>query len=445
MDRKRLILLNLLWMMGVHGLLSNVSRATPRTLTLDQAYALALKNNPNIRILRERVVQAEVARFRAWSAIKPNANFQGSFTHYDQEIILETPASVVSGGTGTELVPIVIQKMNQFAFGTTVNLPLLHGSAYPRIGMAKKGVDVAKLQEIRSRQDFLLQVAQAYYLIINQSDAVKALENKLVVDKKHLASAKTQFEVGQVARSNVLRADLVVTQDQQNLRTQRNNLEVAKRQLGILIGADTPFEVERPSEPPRPDASEQSMVSTAMQQRTDLRAAALSLKIAQQTRNAFWWEFAPSLDFSWNYRWNQSTGFSGENSTWNLMLVLNLPIYDAGLRYANLRENRSQIFEAIEQERSLRQDIKSNVIKLRADLDSAQAGVISARKAVELAKTTAADMEASYEVGAATQLDVLDTSQRLLDAELQMAASLYQRDLARLSLAHALGRFKPHP
>jgi len=101
------------------------------------------------------------------------------------------------------------------------------------------------------------------------------------------------------------------------------------------------------------------------------------------------------------------------------------------------------IREARAQRRALAQRIESDIVKLKADLASAEAGVISARKAVKLARTTAGDMDASFSVGAATQLDVLDASHRRLEAEIQLTRSLYQRDLARLALAHAMGVFDP--
>ena len=42
-----------------------------KLVTLERAYALALKNHPSIQMLQERVKQAEAARYRAWSRLKP--------------------------------------------------------------------------------------------------------------------------------------------------------------------------------------------------------------------------------------------------------------------------------------------------------------------------------------------------------------------------------------
>lgn len=418
-------------------LLAPRAAAADQSVTLDEAYRLAVRNNPTMAVLRERVAQAEAARYRAWSAVKPNATFQGTFTHYDQEIVVDF--SMLMPGSP----PMVLQKQDQFGMVGVANVPLFRGPAYPRIDMARKGVEVARLREVRSRQDFLLRIAQAYYLVVSRKEVVTALENKLAVDQKNLAAARSRHEVGQSARSEVLRADLVVTQDEQNLLTQRNALDAARRQLAILLVLPGAVDAARPTEPGDPTRSDDEMVAIALGRRADLKAADLSLAIAKQGKRAAWWSFLPSLDAQFLWRWSEAVGFAGERNTWNLTFTLTVPIYDAGLRYADLREATSRILEARAQKDALDLEVRAEIVRLRADLQSATAGLVSARKAVALARTTAGDMEASFEVGAVTQLDVLDANQRLLDAELQLTTTLYTRDLARLALAHAQGQFDP--
>ncbi len=415
--------------------------ARAERLTLEQAYALAVRHNPTLRILKERVAQAEAARYRAWSAVKPTASFQGTFTHYDQEIVVDFARQSPIPIPGME--PIVIQKQDQFGFVGLASVPIFRGPAYPQIGLARDGVELARLREIRSRQDFLLRIAQAYYLVVSRAETVSALEHKLEVDRKHLAAARAQFDVGQAARPAVLRADLVVTQDEQTLLAQRIALQAARRQLGILIGTRTTPEVSRPDEPASIEENEQSMRREALQLRVDVKAAALSQRMAEKSHDAVWWNFAPSLYLSWMYRWSEAAGFAGQRGSWNLMLTLNVLLYDAGQFYAQLRYAASRVREAEAQLAALGLEVDSQIVALRAELESAVAAVRAARKAVELAKTTESDMETSFNEGAATQLDVLDASQRYLDAQLQLTASLYNRDLSRLALAHALGRFDP--
>ena len=125
------------------------------------------------------------------------------------------------------------------------------------------------------------------------------------------------------------------------------------------------------------------------------------------------------------------------------MFTLNLPLYDGGTRYANLRESKSKIREARYKRAALRATIEGQLVRLRKEVASAEAGVISARKAVKLARVTEGDMEASFAAGAVTQLDVLDATQRHLEANIGLISGLYKRDMARLALSNALGQYNP--
>ena len=410
-----------------------------RVVKLPEAFRLAMKNHPSVRIFQERVHQAEAARYKAWVAVKPTAYMQPNFSIYDNEAII--PASALGGPPGTP--DIVFQKKYQWGMAMSVTMPLVVAPAYPAIQAAYKQVEIARLNTVRSSRDFLLQVARAYYAVVSQKEILRSLGTKVELGGKHLAAAKAKVEVGQAARAIVLRADLVLTQDRQKLLVAKNAVQAAKMQLAILLGVPGPVEVIRPPEPPTPDGAYQDQLQQAVQRREDLKAASLGVEAASKGRTATWLGFLPTLDLSWNYRWTQAAGFVGDQDTWFFLFNLNIPIYDGGARYAGLRRTASQIIMAQEQVRALKASIAGDIVKYRSNLTSAESGIVSAGKAVKLARATREDIDASFEVGVATQLDALDASQRLLEAEINLVASKFQRDMARLSLAHAVGVFMP--
>ena len=410
-----------------------------RMVSLKQAYQLAMQHHPSIKVLHQRVEQARAGRYKAWSAIKPTAGMSGSFTHWDEEIKFEIKDPL----TGKTVEAFDFQKQNQFGFNLMAKVPLFVGPAYPGISAANKMVRLAELSEQDFRRGFQLQVANAYYLIVSQKEVARSLEAKLKVDRKHLAAARARLDAGQAARSAVLRADLVATQDEQALRVARNNLAAARRQLAILLGLKGTLDVTRPAEPPHPERSPDKMLRTALGQRPDYKASALSISAAQSGQLATWLGFAPTVDASWLFRWSEASAFADKKWSWSLIFTVNLPLYDGGARYADLRANEAKISAARHQRRALRDTIEGQLVRLRAEVASAEAGVVSTTKAVKLARTTAADMEVSYEAGAATQLDVLDATQRQLEAQIQHISSRYKRDMARLALSNAMGLYNP--
>ncbi len=404
-----------------------------RLITIEQAYALALRNNPTLELMAEAVRQAEAERYKAWAALKPTAAMQTTLNVYDEEIAFDFP------GMGS----VTLQKKTQFGMNLVATVPLFVGPAYPAIGLARKTVELKQLDQARSRQALMLQVAGAYYAVVSQKEVVTALQHKVQVDEKNLAAARARFDVGSDPRSTVMRADLVLTQDQQKLRSATDGLAAARRILAIYLRTPGPLEVQQPAEPPSPLAAHDALYGAALRDRADYQAAALGVELARKGKEVTWWGFLPSLTASWMYRWSEATNFVGDHDTWYFLFNLNLPLYDGGLRYADLRSADAGVRLAALQRKALAEGIETELVQLASSLESAEAGVVSARKALGLARATAEDMEASYAAGQTTQLDVLDAGQRLLDAELALTSSLYSRDLARLSLRHALGSFDP--
>lgn len=408
-----------------------------RKLSLRDAVKLALKNNPTLEVLAARVSQAEAAQRKSWSAIKPTASAVGTYTHNQLEIIFNTPRNVA----GLQSLPdtVVIQQNNQLSFDLNAKVPLFHGAAYHRIRAAQRATDGARLQRLRSRDGFILRVAKVYYQAIARTEAVRALENKIKLDENNLRAARERLEVGQTPRSDVLRAELVLTQDKQSLTRLSARLQANEQNIAILCGVKDEISVVPPREAPAPSGPLTTQVARAQRTRPDLRASRVAVDAANKTKTAVWWSFFPLLDFSFLYRWTQAPAFANQNGQYRLLLTLTMPLYDAGKRYAELKKADAEIAQQVAERRVLEQRIRRQLVTQRAALAAAEANLLSATKARALAQRTARDVETRYEAGAASQLEVLDVNQRQLSAELSVTRSRYERDLARLKLAHAMG------
>ena len=411
-------------------------------LSLTDAYKRALRASPSLALMRARIAQARATHRRAWSTLLPTASVVGSFTHNQFEATLDFSEFIPPGSSLPVPDPVVIQKRNQFGFDAAAKLPLFRGPAYPQIGVAKKGIEQARLRRIQTRGDYLLSVARVYYTALGQKEAVKARDNKVKLDERNLKAAQARFQLGQAMRSDVMQAELVLTQDKQALVRQRLLLDASRRELGLMIGTRGAVDVVEPPLPKAPAGEPRALVGRALERRADLRADAVAVDAARQGKRAAWWQFAPLLDANFVYSWREASGFSGQNGAYILTLNLTLPIYD-DTRYAALKKSQAEIGAAEAQRRARILAVSRQVVRLRAELLASEAELVSAKKAEALARTTAEDMLARYEAGTAIQLNVLDASQRLLEAELTLTRARYTRDLARIALSHAVGGFSP--
>lgn len=412
-----------------------------RLVTLEEAYGLAQRDNPTLEQMQARVRGATAEVGRAWSQLKPTVNLSGSYTLNDPVVSFDLGAFAPAGSPASD--PIVIQRRHQLGLALQAGVPLFRGPAYQQLGVARKGVAAAELRVVRRRQDYLLRVAEAYYAGLGASEVATALEEKVGVDQQNLAVVRARLEVGRVLRSDVVRAELVLVLDEQALRRQRNALLAAQRRLAILIGLNEPIALRRPPEPAAVPADESAMLRTALNRRADVAALRLDIAAAEQARKAVTWSFFPTLDLSLLYRWQNVAGFADRRDTLAIVATLGLPLYEGGLRYANRRSAEARIAEGQAARAELARGIAETVVQLRADLLSAEAGLISADKAAALAAVIVDEMASRYEAGTATQLDLLDATQRRLEARIDLTRSRDARDLARIALAHELGQRQP--
>ncbi|MCB9557908.1 MAG: TolC family protein [Deltaproteobacteria bacterium] len=432
------------------------ARANP--LTLQQAFELAKKHSPTIKLMKARTAAANATRRAAWAKLYPTATVVGSFTHNQHEATLDYGALIPAGlpcgtstcnagescvnGTCVAQDAVVIQKRNQFGFDAQAKLPLFVGPAYQEIAATQRLVRAATLRHLHAERDYLLEVARLYYEILGQQEAVKAYQQKVQLDSRNEKAAHARHDVGQVLRSDILRAELVHTQSKQALFAARQLLAARRHELGLLLGQPGSVNVIAPKPPQAPAAPTAQLISAAIRDRGDLRADKIAVEAAVRQKRSALWSLAPQLDLSFLYSWREAAGFSGERGAYLLALNLSWQIFNAS-RYAELRLARAQLSQRRAEQQQRLLALQRQIVRLRAQLLTSEEALKTAEKAARLALTTADDMLARYEAGTAIQLNVLDASQRRLEADLELTRSRYARDLARLALTHAVGAFRP--
>src|SRR5215472_4008368 len=231
--------------------------ATP--LTLAQAEATALKNNPQITIGRLRALQAQQYVRESRSALMPNAYL--SLTGVDAN-----PGSRLAAGFLNN--PILFPRaaagasVNQLVtdFGRTTNL--LSSSEY--------NAKAEDQNAAAARADILLAVDQAFYNSLDTQALVRVAEETVqarqtLVDKvQALTNAKLKSELDlSFAKVELARAKLLSLEA-------RNNFQTALAGLSAILGyaSEQNFQLVEETGPLTPPATDlQPLIQQALQQR----------------------------------------------------------------------------------------------------------------------------------------------------------------------------------
>ena len=247
-------------------------------LTLQQAEAIAVKNNPQITIGRLRALAAQQYVREARSALLPNAYL--SLTAVDANAgsriaagFLNSPSLYSRAAGGASVSQLVTD------FGRTTNL--LSSSEY-----SAKAEDQ---NAAATRADILLVVDQAFYNSLETKALVTVAEETVharqtLVDKiQALTNAKLKSEIDLSFSSvDLARGKLLLLEAQ-------NNYQTSLAALSAILGYpdEQNFQlVEETTAIPQPAADVAPLIQQALQQRPEIRALQFQVESAQKFGSA---------------------------------------------------------------------------------------------------------------------------------------------------------------
>ena len=260
---------------------------------------------------------------------------------------------------------------------------------------------------------------------------------------------RKQFDAGTASEYDVLRTSVAV----KNLEPELLQADIAIRQcalqLKVLMGMDDSVEI-------RPDVTLRDMQremygyslgasGTSLENNTTMRTLAIQDKLLRQNVTLKKFAWIPSLAASYNMNWNaMSSGNAFRNQQFNpystVSLALQVPVFNglgrlnavkqAEIQYKELQLNRENV------ESSLRMQVRlalDNIDKEVRQIASSEEGVRQAAKANEI-------MQKSFEIGAASYLNLRDAELANTSAQLAYLQAIYNYLVSTSELDTLLGR-----
>ncbi|MBV8515760.1 MAG: TolC family protein [Acidobacteria bacterium] len=246
----------------------------PRKLTLKEAEALALRNNPQITIGKLMALQAHEYVRDSRSALLPTAYL--SLTAVDSD-----PGGRITAGGLTN--PTVFPRA---AAGATVSqLVTDFGRTANLLSSSKFQAKAEDQNAAAATADIILAVDQAFYNSLETLDLVSVAEQTLrarqtLVDKiQALTNAKLKSDLDlSFAKLDVARAKLLLLESQSNYQT-------ALAALSAILGYrdEQNFDLQRPEEKMQPPALDvEPLILQAFQQRPELQSLQFQIESAQK-------------------------------------------------------------------------------------------------------------------------------------------------------------------
>ena len=407
--------------------------AQPLDLTLDEAIQRGLRNNLGVILSGTQTATARAQRLSELQNLLPDVEA------YAKESVMQV--DLAAEGLRIPGFPTIVGPFGYTDIRATLSWSLVDVHSLRNYLAARHNFNAAQLSAQDARDLVVLTVGNAYLLVVADETEVASVQAQVNTAKVSLDQAVQSHQAGTAPLLDELRARVDYQSLEQHLIRAQNALEKDRLALARTIGLPLAQKFNVVDKAPYV-AFDQPKVEDAIRQahadRKDLAAANEQTTAAEEQRKAATAERYPMVGANVDYG---VIGVNLRNShgTVDASGTVSVPVFkefglrgDAEQAQARLDTQRAQLSD-------MNAQVDADVRDALLDIDSAQKQVEVAKSSVDLANEALSEAQQRYKAGVSDNLAVSQAEQSVAQANEQYVSSLYRHNIAKLSLARALG------
>ncbi|MFT0893083.1 TolC family protein [Pseudochelatococcus sp. G4_1912] len=403
----------------------NVTIDTKRSYGLAELIDIAQRGNPATRIAWEHARQAALAVGMVEATYLPmiTANVIGGRQKASTPVDLPIAGERQLNATLSGVSPSLALQWLLFDFGQRQAVA----------GAAREVSYAANVMFNASHQKLIFDVANAYYLYGAATSALDIAHHTLRNSREIRSAVEARLANGRATTVEVAQARQLVAQSELRLVKAEGQARDAYQAVLAAMGINATVKIKingatKRNLPAKVDATTDNMIKAALSRRPDVIASYAALKASQSGIAAAEAEFMPKVFVAGGVT-KSSTGFNasglptiGNQATGMGFLVgATMPIYDSGLRAAQLKNAQAQ---ASASEQVFRKTQLAAVTEIVVASNALRTALESHKAATALLKAAAITYDAAidaYKNGVGTLTVVTEANSGLLDARLAQA------------------------
>lgn len=410
--------------------LSQILPQQPLQLTLKGALAAAVDNNPDVLLYKERIQEAKGQVRTQLGAMLPNVSAN----------VRQTRQTQFLGTIG--LSPVRTDPFSIFDTRVSATQNLFSLSLIQRWRASRESLQMTEQEAEARKLDTMASVALTYMEGLKATATIKMHEANQQVMDELLVTVRQRQRGGLATGLDIARLEAQLAAERQQGSSSRYDLEHAKLSLINLLALPTEMPLVLTDEWLTDvwDVSTlQGAVEEALSRRPEVQAQYTRVKASELTYASITGERLPSLVVQGEYglignRWNNTL------DTYNMALILQIPIFDGAQREGRIAQARSQWQQESLRLRSVLNQIKMEVHDALASLAAAkeqvgiaQAGLRMATKELDLARERYAVLTAT------SHFELTNGLSSVARARENLVTALFQLNAARVNFARATG------
>lgn len=411
-------------------------------LDLEETIQRALLTNPSVKIAESQRKEAKADYSAAKSArgISISLNHDSSRGGY-----ADNQYDVVTGAFLGKRIG------NSHSNSITASLPIFTGGELQgQIGQAKANYRSMLSAEEQAYNEMKETATTGYFNMLNATN-MKALRQESVDRlQAHLDNVIAQYNVGIVARADVLRSEVELANAQQNYITASNEYDVAEATLNNIIG--TPLGTtlllkdRLQYEPYENDMA--YCLAYSEQHRPELKQAEYAIDSAEAALVVARSGHMPKINAVAGNYWggtDESNWPGDDNDHWSVGVTASMNIFDSGVTWSKIHAAQEALVQAKESQRQIKDNIELEVRTDYLSMREAEKRITTAQVAVASAEEDYHIAVVRYQAGVGTNIDVMDAQEALTQAKTNYYQALYNYNTSKAALNTSMGVGVPVP
>jgi outer membrane protein len=429
MKKKIMILIGINFLISVPAGMIHADEKAP--LTLSQCIDIALKQSPSLKSSEYDVAASQESVKGAKGALFPRVDLNAGYTRENRPIPF-IPAQ------SPKITPAFSDEI--YFWNVFLRMPIYEGgklSGQVKISEIEKEIQSSRKEF--TTQDVIANVTNTFNKLLQLKEFRVANLKSVEALERQQKNTKLFVETGRTAKVELLRVEVQLASERQNLIRTEETINRARYALAYFMGGDLK---EVPDVEGRLSTEEQvtaQNIDELLKSRPDIVASSRRVEQSKARVDVASSRRYPSISLFGNYGHKAGVEFDQRYEMWQAGVLGSINIFDAGIISSEIRREKISHQKAQE-------ELKLATLKARLEVDNALSSfreaenkLSMAKKAMEQSEETLRIEELKYTAGAGTITDVLLAQSAMSLAQANYYQALYDFNAASTEFKRTTG------
>jgi len=420
-------------------------KAEEKIFTLSQAIDSALQKNPTLKAADYLVEASQAKVGGASSGLLPRIDLYEGFTRTNNPMLAVGSKLNQEAFSSKDMALTRLNHpspINNFNTQFIVTQPIFdQGKTWVGIRQAKIGNQATQEERMRVKQEVIFEVIKTYSQAIRAREDLTLAQKTEVMATAHVKLAEDLFQTGQTVKSDVLSAQVRLSEVKEMVIQACNGVKISHAALNKVMGMNQNdnFEIQGDLACAREEGDLNNLIAEALEKRPDLLAMNNYIKNGREGVRMAKTNYLPDFHLMAHYDFNdRNDAWGTEGESWTVGGIFQFNFFDGLSSTYKVKETSAVLKQLTSQQEELMSSIELEVREAFYQMEEADERMKVVNEAMTHAEESLRIVEDRYKVGLSRMVEVLDnevaltkTKRNHLYALCDLKVAVAQLDLAR--------------